>query len=149
MACGFSCIVDVDLNIYWSRTDNMHSTDMSHIYIIANANIVENNSVYLRRWIRIEFPKWKTGKGLDYDIKNGLFCFDEQSSLPTWVEENKEEIYQKTLDLMERVKPIVMKYFRMTEDTSDLKMLESQRENEFLKIKGYIPYLSNNNDELF
>lgn len=94
MCKGFGMIICKSLKGYFIEPTQYG--DISHRDILNRMDKVENESAYLRDFVRIECPDWTFTS----------FRFDEPRTLPGWVEENREEI----IDL---VKKTLVKAFKL------------------------------------
>jgi len=83
MCNGFGAIVDKDLNLYFIEPDS--DGDVSHSGILERLGWADNPNQHLRRFVRVECRDWTIAS----------FRFDENSTLPGWVENNRQEIQDK------------------------------------------------------
>jgi hypothetical protein len=90
MCQGFGIIIDKDINLWFSEPDT--DGNCSHSLIIKRLNWHENVDPHLRNFVRVEFPDWKPES----------FVFDETTTLPGWCENNKQEIQNKCVSLLEK-----------------------------------------------
>jgi hypothetical protein len=95
---GFGLIVDKNLYIYFVEPDA--TGDCSHSDILRRLGWRENVNRFLRNFVRVEFSDWTPES----------FSFDEDSSLPGWAEENKQEIKDKCIHALELCAPAWAEY---------------------------------------
>jgi len=88
MCIGFGVIVTKNLDLFFCEPDV--DGNCSHTEILKRLEWDDNNNLFLRSFVRIECADWIIQS----------FAFDEMSSLPTWVENARDEIHnmvEKTL----------------------------------------------------
>jgi hypothetical protein len=98
MCNGFGLIVDKFFNVYFVEPDG--NGNCSHSDILLRLGWRENVNRFLRNFVRVEFSNWTPGS----------FSFDEDSSLPGWVEENKQGIKDKCVRTLELCAPALAEY---------------------------------------
>ena len=76
MCEGFGVIVTKDGRYLFCEPDT--DGDVSHSEILIRAGIKENADPFNRAFVRVEIPTWKIGS----------FRFDENDTLPGWVDED-------------------------------------------------------------
>jgi hypothetical protein len=96
MGNGFGLIVTEDGRYLWCEPDL--AGNVSHRDILNRAKIWKNDNELIHHFVQVEFPGWK---------KEG-FRFDEDSTLPGWVD--KVVIRIKCEDILEKVYPIYANY---------------------------------------
>jgi hypothetical protein len=118
-----------------------------HTEILRRLHWEENTDAYKRYFVRIEIGDWKIPKKID-DI------FDEPSTLPGWCEEWKQEIIDRCVNTMEKLRPhfevAQAEHNRLNKDYHDGKISSITFEtkwNAFTKklaleyhhVRGYTP----------
>jgi hypothetical protein len=98
MCEGFGMIISSDMKGYFTLPSE--DGDMSHSEILQALGWKENTDQHLRNFVRVQCPTWKIGS----------FEFDEDSSLPTWVEENRDEIINIVKKSLRRCAPAWAEY---------------------------------------
>ena len=93
MCQGFGIIIDKDINLWFSEPDT--DGNCSHSIIIERLGWRENEDPHLRSFVRVEFADWTPES----------FTFDETTTLPGWCENNKQEIQNKCVALLEKCAP--------------------------------------------
>jgi hypothetical protein len=96
MCEGFGVIVTKDGRYLWIEPDS--NGDVSHSDILRRAWIKDNDKLFTRAFVRVEIPTWKIGS----------FRFDEDSTLPGWVDEDAVKTYCNKL--LKRVAPAWAEY---------------------------------------
>jgi L-rhamnose mutarotase len=94
MCEGFGVIVTKDGRYLWIEPDS--NGNVSHSDILRRAgikDIVESGDMFTRPFVRVEIPTWKIGS----------FRFDEQNTLPGWVDE--DAVKTRCNKLLKRVAP--------------------------------------------
>jgi vacuolar-type H+-ATPase subunit E/Vma4 len=114
MCNGFGMIVTKDMKAYFSEPDD--SGDCSHSEILKRLRINDNTDQFLRNFVRVQCPSWK--------IKS--FEFDEESSLPGWAEENRQEIINLVGKTLKKAYPARAKY----------KKVRDAANAEYHKVRG-------------
>jgi hypothetical protein len=99
MCNGFGMIITKDKKFYFCEQD-YGDEDMSHSKILQRAPIKENNNPFIRHFVRVECGNW--------DMES--FRFDEEETLPTWVEEERESIWLVTSAILSKVAPLYFDY---------------------------------------
>jgi hypothetical protein len=118
MCDGFGIIVTKDGRFLWIEPDK--EGDVSHSEIISRAGLTEDhNPLESRKFVRIEFPDWTEGS----------FRFDENSSLPAWLDE--DETKEKCIKVLLRVQPIWAEYDKVV-DPAQAEMIP-----KISKMTGY------------
>ena len=98
MCQGFGIIIDKDINLWFSEPDT--DGNCSHSIIIERLGWRENEDPHLRSFVRVEFADWTPES----------FTFDETTTLPGWCENNKQEIQNKCVALLEKCAPASAEY---------------------------------------
>jgi len=98
MCQGFGIIIDKDINLWFSEPDT--DGNCSHSIIIERLGWRENEDPHLRSFVRVEFADWTPES----------FTFDETTTLPGWCENNKQEIQNKCVALLEKCAPAWAEY---------------------------------------
>jgi len=83
MCTGFGLIVSKDLQVYFIEPD--YNGNCSHSIILKRLGWKENGNKFLRNFVRVEYPDWTADS----------FRFDEESTLPGWADENRDDIRAK------------------------------------------------------
>ena len=83
MCQGFGLIVSKELKAYFIEPD--YNGNCSHSDILDRLGWKENDSKFLRNFVRIEYPDWTPAS----------FRFDEENTLPGWAENNRDDIRTK------------------------------------------------------
>ena len=96
MCEGFGVIVTKDGRYLWIEPDS--SGNVSHSDVLRRAGIKDNDKLFTRMFVRVEIPTWKIGS----------FRFDEDSTLPGWVDEDAVKTYCNKL--LKRVAPAWAEY---------------------------------------
>jgi hypothetical protein len=91
-------IIRKDMKGHFTTPDS--DGDMSHSDILSALGWEENTNTHLRNFVRVQCPDWK--------IKS--FEFDEDSTLPAWAEENKDEIIGIVKKALRRATPAWAEY---------------------------------------
>lgn len=104
MCDGFGGIITRLLQLYWSEPDK--DGDCSHSVTIERMGIEDNKDIFLRNFARWQCPDWTIAS----------FEFDEESTLPGWVEENKQEIINKVSLLLAKAFPLWAEYERVRDN---------------------------------
>ena len=99
MCQGFGTIVTKNLDVYFTMFDD--SGDIHHSNIIEALGIDENDNQFLRNFVRTENPDWTEES----------FHFDENDTLPGWVDE--VIVKDKVNRLLEKVSPIWAEYLKV------------------------------------
>ena len=96
MCEGFGVIVTKDGRYLFCEpgTDG----DVSHSEILKRAGINDNTDQFVRNFVRVEIPTWQIGS----------FQFDEDSTLPGWVDE--DAVKTRCDKLLKRVAPALAEY---------------------------------------
>lgn len=102
MCEGFGLIVTKD-NLYFIEPDVFGN--VSHSAILRRLGWNDNTDQVLRHFVRVEYPDWTTDS----------FRFDEDSTLPGWVDE--AEIKTRCDKVLERVCSLFAKY-ELAKDTA-------------------------------
>jgi hypothetical protein len=140
MCNGFGGIYVKDLGFFFSEPNK--NGDCSHSTIIKRMGLKENNSAYLRSFVRIEFADWTETS----------FRFDEEETLPGWLDQ--EEAREIAIKLILRVAPTYAEYHKIADQAwaeyrkikdqawAEYRKIKDQAEAEFLstisKIDGYV-----------
>ena len=143
MCQGFGIIVSKELELYFIEPD--YSGDCSHTDILARLGWKENTNAHLRKFVRVEFQDWQPGS----------FKFDEDHTLPGWVENNKDEIQGKCVALLNKCDAALAEYEKVRyaalaeyKKVSDAALAEYKKVRapalaelitQFSKIEGYVP----------
>lgn len=98
MASGFGALCGQNLALHWIEA--FFGEEISHSTILERMGWEENESTYIRFFVRIQV--------YSYDIEQ--FEFDEGTTLPGWVENNRQEIKDNTEKVLVRVAKIRDKY---------------------------------------
>jgi len=98
MCQGFGIIIDKDINLWFSEPDT--DGNCSHSIIIERLGWRENEDPHLRSFVRVEFADWTPES----------FTFDETTTLPGWCENNRHEIRNKCVSLLEKCAPAYAEY---------------------------------------
>jgi hypothetical protein len=98
MCLGFGLIVDKELNVYFMEPDR--DGDCSHSDLLERLGWKENTNKFLRNFVRVEFPDWEPLS----------FRFDENNTLPGWVENNRDEIMDKCNKVLRLCAPALPEY---------------------------------------
>jgi len=96
MCEGFGVIVTKDGRYLFCEPD--FNGNVSHSEILRRACIKENTDPFNRSFVRVEIPTWKIGS----------FRFDEESTLPGWVD--ADEVKTRCDKLLKRVSPAWAEY---------------------------------------
>jgi hypothetical protein len=96
MCNGFGVIVTKDGRYLWIEPNS--NGDVSHSDILRRAGIKDDDKLFTRAFVRVEIPTWKIGS----------FRFDEDSTLPGWVDEDAIKTYCNKL--LKRVAPAWAEY---------------------------------------
>ena len=96
MCEGFGVIVTKDGRYLFCEPDT--NGNVSHSEILKRAGIKENTDQFNRAFVRVEIPTWKIGS----------FRFDEESTLPGWVDE--DEVKTRCNKLLKRIAPAWAEY---------------------------------------
>ena len=84
MCEGFGLVIDKELNA-WFCEPEQGEINCSHTKELKRLGWVENTSEFIRSFVRVQYPDWIPGS----------FEFDEESTLPGWAEEHRQEIQDK------------------------------------------------------
>ena len=106
MCQGFGIIIDKDINLWFSEPDT--DGNCSHSIIIERLGWRENEDPHLRSFVRVEFADWTPES----------FTFDETTTLPGWCENNKQEIQNKCVALLEKCAPAWAEYEKVCDQAS-------------------------------
>ena len=106
MCQGFGIIIDKDINLWFSEPDT--DGNCSHSIIIERLGWRENEDPHLRSFVRVEFADWTPES----------FTFDETTTLPGWCENNKQEIQNKCVALLEKCAPASAEYKKVCDQAS-------------------------------
>jgi len=98
MCNGFGMIVSKDMKAYFTTPDS--DGDVSHSEILKALGWEDTTNIHLRNFVRVECADWT--------IKS--FRFDEDSTLPGWAEENKDEIVGFVKKALRRAAPARAEY---------------------------------------
>ena len=143
MCQGFGLIVNKELKAYFMEPDN--EGDCSHSDLLKRLGWKENNNIHLRDFVRIEFTDWQSES----------FRFDEENTLPGWVENNRDEIQNKCIHILNLCAPARAEYENVrapawAEYENVCNQARAEYENvcnpawaelinQFSKIEGYVP----------
>ena len=83
MCTGFGLIVSKELQVYF--IEPAYSGNCSHSDILERLGWKENGNKFLRNFVRVEYPDWTADS----------FRFDEESTLPGWAENSRDDIRAK------------------------------------------------------
>ena len=100
MCEGFGLIVTQDTQ-YFVEPDG--ACNVSHTDILTRLGWQDNGDAFNRRFVRVEYPDWTPGS----------FKFDENGTLPGWVEENRDEIIARCNAVLEKAAPALAEYEKM------------------------------------
>jgi len=106
MCQGFGVVIDKDINLWFSEPDT--DGNCSHSIIIERLGWRENEDPHLRSFVRVEFADWTPES----------FTFDETTTLPGWCENNKQEIQNKCVALLEKCAPAWAEYEKVCDQAS-------------------------------
>jgi len=98
MCNGFGAIVDKELNLYFIEPDS--DGDVSHSDILNRLGWQDNTDTHLRRFVRVECRDWTLAS----------FGFDEDSTIPGWVENNRQEIRDRVGKVVALCAPAYAEY---------------------------------------
>ena len=101
MCKGFGVIVDRELNVWFSETDN--TGDCSHAEILEHLGWKDNGDPFLRHFVRVQFPNWTAAS----------FEFDEEDTLPGWAEEHRQEIQKRCTKVLEKLASALAEYDKL------------------------------------
>ena len=96
MCEGFGVIVTKDGRYLFCEPDI--DGNVSHSEILKRAGINDNKDLFNRAFVRVEIPTWKIGS----------FRFDEDSTLPGWVDE--DAVKTRCNKLLKRIAPALTEY---------------------------------------
>jgi len=102
MCNGFGLIVTKGLDCYFIEP-SLNSGNCSHSTILERLGWQDNTSPFRRDFVRVQYP----------DNTPDSFEFDEDSTLPAWVEENRQEIKDKCGLILERYVPALAEYLKV------------------------------------
>jgi hypothetical protein len=103
MCNGFGIIVTKDGRYLFIEPDS--DGNVSHSEILRRAwikDVGSSEDIFTRPFVRVEIPTWKIGS----------FRFDEQNTLPGWVDE--DEVKTRCNKLLKRVYPALAEYKKVT-----------------------------------
>ena len=103
MCSGFGMIVTSELKGYFVEPDNRG--DVSHTDILNCLGWKDNENQFTRRFVRVECADWTTGS----------FRFDEDETLPGWVEEHRDEIITLVDKILTRAAPAWAEYQKVSD----------------------------------
>jgi hypothetical protein len=103
MCNGFGMIITKELKGYFCEPDTYG--DCSHSETIKRLGIKENENQFIRNFVRVQCPNWKIGS----------FEFDEQSTLPGWAEENREEIVSMVGKMLKKAYQALAEYKKVSD----------------------------------
>ena len=101
MCEGFGLIVSKEMEYYFCEPE--YHDDCSHSLILQRLGWKENKNQHLRKFVRVQFPNWISDS----------FSFDEEETLPGWVENNRNEIKEHCTELFELCDPILTEYHKI------------------------------------
>ena len=123
MCQGFGIIIDKDINLWFSEPDT--DGNCSHSIIIERLGWRENEDPHLRSFVRVEFADWTPES----------FTFDETTTLPGWCENNKQEIQNKCVALLEKCAPASAEYKKVCDQAwAEYKKVCDQASAEYEKV---------------
>jgi len=123
MCQGFGIIIDKDINLWFSEPDT--DGNCSHSIIIERLGWRENEDPHLRSFVRVEFADWTPES----------FTFDETTTLPGWCENNKQEIQNKCVALLEKCAPAWAEYKKVRAQAwAEYKKVRDQAYAEYEKV---------------
>lgn len=102
MCRGFGAIVDKELNVWFCEPDK--NGDCSHSIILERLGWRDNTDQFKRNFVRVQYPGWTSDS----------FVFDENATLPAWVEEHKQEITDNCNRILGRVSPALAEYKKVS-----------------------------------
>ena len=129
MCEGFGVIVTKDSRYLFCEPDS--DGNVSHSEILKRAGIKENSDPFNRAFVRVEIPTWKIGS----------FRFDEDSTLPGWVDE--DAVKTRCNKLLKRVAPALAEYEKVRDVAlAEYKKVRAPALAEFItkisSIDGYV-----------
>ena len=129
MCEGFGVIVTKDSRYLFCEPDS--DGNVSHSEILKRAGIKENSDPFNRAFVRVEIPTWKIGS----------FRFDEDSTLPGWVDE--DAVKTRCNKLLKRVAPAWAEYEKVCAPAlAEYKKVRAPALAEFItkisSIDGYV-----------
>jgi hypothetical protein len=101
MCKGFGLIVGRELETYFCEPEI--SGNCSHTETLKRLGWKENEDVYLRSFVRVQFFDWTSGS----------FEFDEEKTLPGWAEEHRQEIQDRCTRILELCTPAWAEYVKV------------------------------------
>ena len=123
MCQGFGIIIDKDINLWFSEPDT--DGNCSHSIIIERLGWRENEDPHLRSFVRVEFADWTPES----------FTFDETTTLPGWCENNKQEIQNKCVALLEKCAPAWAEYKKVRAPAwAEYEKVHTQAGSEYEKV---------------
>jgi hypothetical protein len=118
MCNGFGGIITMDKRVLFMECDRFG--DCSHSDLLKRASIKDNDKLQPRYFVRFEFPDWTEAS----------FRWDEDKTLPGWVDDECKELAVKTL-------------LRVSPAEAEYKKVSAAAWAEFIKtistITGYVP----------
>jgi hypothetical protein len=102
MCEGFGMIVTKEIQGFFCEPDS--DGDCSHSTILERLGWKDNENQHTRNFVRIQCPDWH--------LKS--FEFDEDSSLPGWAEESRDEIIALIKKTLRKAAPAYAEYQRVT-----------------------------------
>ena len=107
MCKGFGGLTTKGGKLYFTEPDS--SGDCSHATVIERLKIKDNTDIHNRNFVRWQFPDWKEKS----------FVFDEEDTLPGWAEDTRDEITNKAMTLLGKVKPAWAEYEKVRQPALD------------------------------
>lgn len=125
MCMGFGCLVDKELNLYFSEPDS--TGNCSHSQTLYRLDWKENDDQCLRHFVRVQFSDWMPDS----------FEFDEGKTLPGWCENEREAIRQGCVALLGRCAPAWAEYEKVCDQArAEYQKVRAMAWAEYEKVRG-------------
>jgi hypothetical protein len=98
MCEGFGLVVSKDMKAYFMEPNT--SGNCSHSDLLERLGWKDNDNQFLRNFVRVEFPDWTPES----------FRFDEEKTLPGWVENSRDEIRANCIRILDACTPAQAQY---------------------------------------
>ena len=127
MCTGFGCLAGEDMRIRFIEPNRIG--DIHHTEIIKRLGWKDTESIFLRGFVRVECPDWTIDS----------FHFDEESTLPAWAENGRDEIKNQVVKVLEKAAPIYEVFRRciMDAQTKYLTETDTARTEYYAKLSKY------------